>query len=336
MSCPVAVATAPLVRVHELSQTFGANRALDRVSLEIFPGQVLALLGACGAGKSTVAKILGGSQWADGGEVWVDGQRQRFVSPLSARRVGIVAVQQQVNHDIAPGLTVAENLLLDELYQPGADFWLNRKSLLERAAAIAAGLGLDLPLQHPIERLGPAGRQLVVLARALALQPRVLILDEPTALLSDAETRRLFGLIDSLRSRGVAILYITRCMSEVQGIADRAVVLCDGCVADDFSAGQWPTALKTLPSDVQGRHVHAPEVCSREVSALRNNLMLPFLERFTRGGFIRNRAEALAVEKQVAARCIKTADAPGDSPSKHIAYRLRRWSVGRHQRQGEA
>lgn len=335
MSCPVAVATEPLVRVHELSQTFGANQALDRVSLEIFPGQVLALLGARGAGKSTVAKILGGSQWADGGEVWVDGQRQRFVSPRSARRVGIVAVQQ-VNDDIAPGLTVAENLLLDELCQPGADFWLNRKSLLERAAAIAAGLGLDLPLQHPIERLGPAGRQLVVLARALALQPRVLILDEPTALLSDAETRRLFGLIDSLRSRGVAILYITRCVSEVQGIADRAVVLCDGRVADEFSAGQWPTALKTLPSDVQGRHVHAPEVCSHEVPALRNNLTLPFLERFTRGGFIRNRAEALALEKQLAVRGIKTTDAPDDAPSKHIAYRLRRWSLGRHQRQGEA
>lgn len=167
MSAPVAVAPEPLIRVRELSKTFGASRALDRVSLEIYPAEVVALLGANGAGKSTLVKILAGSQSADTGELWVDGQPRHFTSPLSARRVGIVAVHQQVNDGIAPGLSVAENLLLDELCQPGTDFWLNRKRLFERAASIAAGLGLELPLEQPIERLGQAERQLVVLARRL-------------------------------------------------------------------------------------------------------------------------------------------------------------------------
>ncbi|MBK5555123.1 sugar ABC transporter ATP-binding protein, partial [Pseudomonas sp. TH05] len=228
MSAPVAVAPEPLIRVRELSKTFGANRALDRVSLDIFPGEVVALLGANGAGKSTLVKILAGSQAADAGELWLDGQPRRFSSPLSARRLGIVAVHQQVNDGIAPGLSVAENLLLDELCQPGADFWLNRRRLLERAASIAAGLGLELPLEHPIEHLGQAERQLVVLARALALQPRLLILDEPTAALSDVEAQRLFGLIDTLRGRGVAILYISHRLSDLQRLADRALVLRDG------------------------------------------------------------------------------------------------------------
>ncbi|KAF1030776.1 MAG: Fructose import ATP-binding protein FruK [Pseudomonas sp.] len=355
MNSPVAVAAEPLLRVHDLSKTFGAHKALDGVSLAIHPGEVVALLGANGAGKSTLVKILGGSQPAEGGELWVNGQRQRFISPLSARRVGIVAVHQQVNDGIAPGLSVAENLLLDELCQPDANFWLNRKNLLERAAAIAAGLGLDLPLQHPVERLGQAQRQLVVLARAFALQPKLLILDEPTAALSDTEARCLFGLIDSLRSRGVAILYISHRLSDLQRVADRAIVLRDGRLAGEFGAGQLPQAVEAM----LGSQACNPVPRGREVLALREakvlphtapfdlalhegevvvltglpgagktkiaerlfglrqpvadfsrrkTLALPFLERFTRGGFIRNRAEAAAVRKQVNALGIKTAD----------------------------
>jgi len=204
MNASTAVAPDPLIRVRGLSKSFGANRALDRVDFQIFPAEVVALLGANGAGKSTLVKILAGSQSHDAGELLVDGQLQHFNSPLSAREVGIVAVHQHVNDAIAAGLSVAENLLLDELCQPGAGFWLGRKRVLQRAAVIAAGLGLELPLEQPIEHLGQAERQLVVLARAFALQPRLLILDEPTAALSDAEAQRLFALVDTLRERGVA------------------------------------------------------------------------------------------------------------------------------------
>ena len=420
MSAPVAVASEPLIRVREVSKVFASNRALDRVSLAIYPAEVVALLGANGAGKSTLVKILAGSQRADGGEILVDGQPRHFDSPLSARRVGIVAVHQQINDGIAPGLSVAENLLLDELCRPDADFWLNRKRLLERAATIAAGLGLTLPLEQPIEHLGQAERQLVVLARAFALQPRLLILDEPTAALSDAEAQRLFGLIDTLRSRGVAIVYISHRLADLQRVADRAIVLRDGRLAGEFTARQLPEAVQAMLGQALDAHVYTPRVAGRVVLelhamqvlprtkafdltlqenevvvltgllgagkseiaevlfglrtsvggrlkldgvdwrpgspreairsgvffaaedrasqslvadfSLRRTLTLPFLERFTRGGFIRNRAEAAAVEAQVAAVGIKTAgiDAPmtalsGGNQQKVV---LGRWLLG--------
>ncbi|MFJ5255937.1 sugar ABC transporter ATP-binding protein [Pseudomonas sp. NPDC088414] len=391
----VVVARAPLIQVRELSKTFGSNRALDRVSLQIHPAEVVALLGANGAGKSTLVKILAGSQRADGGEIYIDGQPRQFSSPLSARRVGIVAVHQQINEGIAPGLSVAENLLLDELCKPDADFWLNRKRLLERAASIAAGLGLVLPLEQTIEQLGLAERQLVVLARAFALQPRLLILDEPTAALSEAEAQRLFGLIDNLRSRGVAILYISHRLSDLQRVADRAIVLRDGRLAGEFSSRQLPEAVHAMLGQALEGHVYTPGTLGQKVLgarglqilphsrrfdfnlhqgevvvltgllgagkseiaevlfglrkavagslqldgvdwlpgspraairsgvflaaedrasqslvpdfSLRRTLTLPFLQRFTRAGFIRNRAEAAAVEAQVAALGIKAA-----------------------------
>ncbi|PHH43878.1 sugar ABC transporter ATP-binding protein [Pseudomonas putida] len=391
----VVVARAPLIQVRELSKSFGSNRALDRVSLQIHPAEVVALLGANGAGKSTLVKILAGSQRGDGGEIYIDGQPRQFSSPLSARRVGIVAVHQQINEGIAPGLSVAENLLLDELCKPDADFWLNRKRLLERAASIAAGLGLVLPLEQPIEHLGQAERQLVVLARAFALQPRLLILDEPTAALSDAEAQRLFGLIDTLRSRGVAIVYISHRLSDLQRVADRAIVLRDGRLAGEFSARQLPEAVQAMLGQALDGHVYTPGSVGQKVLgarglqilprsrrfdfdlhqgevvvltgllgagkseiaevlfglrkavagslqldgvdwlpgspreairsgvflaaedrasqslvpdfSLRRTLTLPFLQCFTRAGFIRNRAEAAAVEAQVAALGIKTA-----------------------------
>ncbi|RON87234.1 sugar ABC transporter ATP-binding protein [Pseudomonas fluorescens] len=391
----VVVARTPLIQVRELSKTFGSNRALDRVSLQIHPAEVVALLGANGAGKSTLVKILAGSQRADDGEIYIDGQPGQFSSPLSARRVGIVAVHQQINEGIAPGLSVAENLLLDELCKPDADFWLNRQRLLERAASIAAGLGLVLPLEQPIEHLGQAERQLVVLARAFALHPRLLILDEPTAALSDAEAQRLFDLIDILRSRGVAILYISHRLSDLQRVADRAIVLRDGRLAGEFSARQLPEAVHAMLGQALDGHVYTPGTVGQKVLgarglqilphsrrfdfnlhqgevvvltgllgagkseiaevlfglrkavagslqldgvdwlpgspraaigsgvflaaedrasqslvpdfSLRRTLTLPFLQRFTRAGFIRNRAEAAAVEAQVAALGIKTA-----------------------------
>lgn len=279
----------PLIRLRDLCKSFGAQRALDQLSLDIYPGEGVALLGARGAGKSTLVKILSGTLAPDSGELWVDGRRQRFVSPLSARRVGIVAVLQNPDDAIAPGLSVAENLLLDELGQPDADFLLNRKSLLQRAQAIAAGLGLDLPLQQPVERLGQADRQLLVLARAFAQQPKLLILDEPTAALSEADAERLLGLIDSQRARGVAILYISQRLSDLQRVTNRAIVLQQGRLTSDLSTRHLPTAAYTLFGDVAEQPPLTPDKASA----------LPFLERFTRAGFIRNRAEGKVVREQV-------------------------------------
>ncbi|MGE8405519.1 MAG: sugar ABC transporter ATP-binding protein [Pseudomonas sp.] len=395
MKLPPTALSEPLVRIRGLSKTFAAHRALDQVDLQIFPGEVVALLGANGAGKSTLVKILAGSQSHDEGELRVQGELQRFASPLAARRVGIVAVHQHVSDGIAPGLSVGENLMLDELCLPGAGLWVNRKCLFERAATIAAGLGLDLPLHEPIERLGQAEQQLVILARALALQPRLLILDEPTAALSDAEAQRLFALIDTLRERGVAILYISHRLSDLQRVAQRLVVLRDGRQVGEFAAGQLSEALQAMLGEAIETRPFVPRAPGRAVLSLRDarvaahtpafdltlhehqvvaitgllgagkseiaeilfglrrpasgtlqldganwwpespreairagvfyaaedrascslvpdfslrkTLTLPFLQRFTRGGFINARREAACVEQQVAALGIKTA-----------------------------
>lgn len=280
MSASAAVASEPLIGVRGLSKSFGTNRALDRVDLQIFPAEVVALLGANGAGKSTLVKILAGSQSHDAGELQVEGRLQRFSSPLAARKVGIVAVHQHVNDAIAPGLSVAENLLLDEFCQPGAGFWLARKHVLERASKIAAGLGLDLPLEQPIERLGQAERQLVVLARAFALQPRLLILDEPTAALSDTEAQRLFALIDTLRERGVAILYISHRLSDLQRLADRAVVLRDGKLAGEFGADQLTEAVHAMLGEAPDTRPFEPRSPGRTLLTLRAAKVAPHTAEF--------------------------------------------------------
>ncbi len=228
--------TAALISVRSLGKSFGQSRVLQDITLNLYPGEVVALLGANGAGKSTLVKILAGSHGHDVGELVVEGKPRHFASPHAARRAGIVAVHQQVDEAVVPGFSVAQNLVLDELCQPDGPLWSNPKHLLQRAAHIAAGLDLRLPLNASIDTLGTAERQLVVLARALALQPKLLVLDEPTASLSASEAERLFTLIDGLRARGVAILYISHRLSDLARIADRAVVLRDGRLAGEFAA----------------------------------------------------------------------------------------------------
>ncbi len=229
-------AATAFFRLEGVGKSFAENRVLIDLDLEIRSGEVLALLGANGAGKSTLVKVIAGSHGHDTGRLSIDGVEVRFTSPQDARRHGIVAVHQQVEQGVVPGLSVAENLLLDELCGASGSLLFRPREALERAAEVAAGLELQLPLQAPIETLGTAERQLVILSRALALNPRLLILDEPTASLSTAEAERLFHLVDRLRERGVAILYISHRLSDLQRLADRALVLRDGRLVGEFSA----------------------------------------------------------------------------------------------------
>ncbi|QRY77195.1 sugar ABC transporter ATP-binding protein [Pseudomonas sp. PDNC002] len=236
MSMSVEPSSAAFLRLQGVAKSFAGNRVLDDVALSVRPGEVVALLGANGAGKSTLVKILAGSHGHDAGQLLIDGHPVRFASPQDARRHGIVAVHQQVEQGVVPGLSVAENLLLDELCGAADSLLFRPRAARQRAAEIAAGLALDLPLHAPIETLGTAERQLVILSRALALKPRLLILDEPTASLSTQEAARLFALIDELRERGVAILYISHRLSDLQRVADRALVLRDGRLVGEFDA----------------------------------------------------------------------------------------------------
>lgn len=224
-----------VIRIRGLNKRFGSTYAVIDVDLDIRRGEVLALMGANGAGKSTLIKILCGVHPADSGTMEIDGEPVAFRSPLEACAAGIHTVHQIINDGVVQQLTVAENLALDEICRPEGPVLLSRSVITARAREIQAILGLDLPLGKAMSELGQAERQLVAIARALSHDPKVLILDEPTSSLSEAEAARLFTLIEDLRARGVAIIYISHRMSDIRRLADRAVVMRDGRTRAEFT-----------------------------------------------------------------------------------------------------
>ncbi|MFE7274841.1 sugar ABC transporter ATP-binding protein [Streptomyces sp. NPDC057623] len=238
------------VALTDVSMAFGGKTVLASVTLDIAPGSVLALLGANGAGKSTLIKILSGVHTDHGGEVRVAGEPAALHSPLAARRLGIQTVHQRIGEGVVPGLSVAENLVFEELAQRRGNPFLNGGRLLARAREIQAGLGLDWSdsvLRKDVTELGLSDRQLLILARALATRPRLLILDEPTSALSAAEAARLFTLVERMRDDGIAVLYVSHRLGEIDALADRLVVLRDGRLTEDQAKPfDWDSALRAM------------------------------------------------------------------------------------------
>jgi simple sugar transport system ATP-binding protein len=242
--------TEPAVALREVSMAFGGKTVLESVTLDIAPGSVVALLGANGAGKSTLIKILSGVHTGHGGVVRVAGEPAALQSPLAARQLGIQTVHQRIGEGIVPGLSVAENLVFEELAQARGNPFLNGGKLLARAREIQAGLGLDWSdtvLRRDVTELGISDRQLLILARALATRPRLLILDEPTSALSAAEAERLFALVEKMRDDGIAVLYVSHRLGEIDALADRLVVLRDGRLTEDQAKPfDWDSALRAM------------------------------------------------------------------------------------------
>ena len=218
-----------------IEKSFGTNQVLKGVSLTLEAGQITALLGANGAGKSTLIKILAGAYDRGAGEILVGGDPVDITSPLSAAHAGVHTVHQRIDESIIPGLTVAENLLFEELARGELPVIGSLRALLPKARVMAETLNLqwsDAKLMSDAFELGIADAQLLVLARAFVKAPKVLVLDEPTSTLSQAEAERLFGLVGQMRSQGVAILYVSHHLSEIQTLADKLVVLRDGLIKD--------------------------------------------------------------------------------------------------------
>ena len=222
--------TAPaLLRVAGVSKSFGATQALSNVELTLREGEVHALLGENGAGKSTLLKILAGTQSADGGSLRLAGRSYAPSTPQQAQALGVAFVSQEPA--LCPDLSVAENILLGAL--PARFGWLDRAEQRRRAAAALARVlpeGAPLPdLARRAGDLGQGDRQLVCLARALAqAECRILILDEPTSTLNSGEAERLFAIVRELTKSGIAVLYVSHFLEEVERIADRYTVLRDG------------------------------------------------------------------------------------------------------------
>ncbi|SCL26571.1 sugar ABC transporter ATP-binding protein [Micromonospora inyonensis] len=232
----LAPATAA-VEVSGLSKHFGAVRALQDVSLSVPAGSLTAVMGENGAGKSTLMKILAGLDTPTTGTVRVAGEEVRRFHPatlLSRHQVALVPQELSLAQD----RTVAENILLGA--EPGSRPFPHRRRMEEQAAHLLDRLGLRVDPRRAVRHLDAASQQLVVIARSLARRARVVILDEPTSILSPAESDRLFGVIRSLQADGVTLLYVSHRMPEVFALSQHIHVLRDG-----RHVGHWPTAQVT-------------------------------------------------------------------------------------------
>jgi ribose transport system ATP-binding protein len=209
-----------------ISKAFPGVRALDAVSLTVDAGTVHVLLGQNGAGKSTLIRILCGAHHPDAGEILVDGQAVRLQSPADARRLGVAVIFQEFS--LVPYLNLAQNIFLGR--EPGGRVpgTIDHRKMHAESRRLLDGLGLDVDTHTVAHELGVAQQQVVEIAKALSQNARILVMDEPTAALSDREVARLFERVRTLRQNGVAIIYISHRLQEIFEIGDRITVLRDG------------------------------------------------------------------------------------------------------------
>ncbi len=224
--------------MRDIVKTFPGVRALDGVTFDVRAGEVHALVGENGAGKSTLMKILAGAQPADSGEIVVDGVVRTIDGPRAAERLGIGMIYQEFN--LVPERNVTENIMLG--MEPLRAGLLDERAAVARADAVLADLGVALPRDLPVRTLPVAQQQLVEIAKALAKNARLIVMDEPTAALTNRETDALFLLIGKLKARGVAFVYISHRLEELPRIADRITVLRDGRAIETRPIAAMPEA----------------------------------------------------------------------------------------------
>ena len=218
--------TGPVLKLDGVSKSFPGVRALADISFDVTPGEVHALLGENGAGKSTLIKIMSGVYQPDGGTMELDGKPTTFDSPQEAQKAGIATIYQELL--LFPELSVAENIFMG--HAPKNRFGtIDWGTMRERAREVLESLDIrDLDVRATVGALSVGNRQRVEIAKALSHNARVLIMDEPTAALTERDVERLFGIVRLLRSRGVGVVYISHRLEEVFLLADRVTVLRDG------------------------------------------------------------------------------------------------------------
>jgi len=239
----------PILEVEKLSKGFPGVQALADISLSVEAGEAHALLGENGAGKSTLLKILSGAQHQDSGTIRFENEVLPPATPLERQRIGIVTIYQEFN--LFPKMAIAENIFIGR--EPMRSGFVNRSEMNRAAAAVLQRLDLDVDPSMPVSRLSVAEQQMVEIAKALVVKAKLIIMDEPTAALSDREVTRLHAIVRDLTRQGIAIIYVTHRLDEVMAICDRMTILRDGRLA-----GAGPIASTSIPEIVRtmvGREV---------------------------------------------------------------------------------
>ena len=213
-----------LLNMEHISKSFPGVRALDDVSLTVRRGEVLGLLGENGAGKSTLMKILAGAYQPDSGTITFDSEKVEITTPLQAQQLGIVTIYQEFT--LVPSLTIAENIFMGR--EPTRGGLLSWGELRRQTEVLMARLNIDLNPMRAVRSLSVAEQQMVEIARALSMQSKLIIMDEPTSALSKHEVQQLLAIVRDLRAQGISIIFITHHLEEAMNICDRVSVLRDG------------------------------------------------------------------------------------------------------------
>ncbi|WP_430610274.1 sugar ABC transporter ATP-binding protein [Enterococcus sp. DIV0876] len=217
------------IEMMNIEKSFGHNRVLKDVSLQLYPGEIHALMGENGAGKSTLMNILTGLHQKDHGKIVIDGVEKTFKDPKEAEEAGVNFIHQEMNN--WEQMTVLENLFLNREIKTKLGF-LDTKAMANQAQLIFEQLGIQIPLQKDVDDLSVGQQQMIEITKALMTEAKVLIMDEPTAALSDNEINNLFAIIQRLKEKGTAIVYISHRMEEIFKISDKITVMRDGLSID--------------------------------------------------------------------------------------------------------
>jgi ribose transport system ATP-binding protein len=229
----------PFLEMRKIVKRFPGVLALNGVDFDVRPGEVHVLLGENGAGKSTLIKVLSGVYAPDAGEVLFDGQPIQIRNPHDAQRLGISTIYQEFN--LVPEMSVGENIFLGREPMLSERLGIvNRRKLLQQTAEVLSAFDLQIDPSVTVKRLGIAQQQMVEIAKALSLNARVVVMDEPTAVLTTHEIDRLFRTIHDFKARGIAIIYISHRLEEVKLIGDRATILRDGAVINTVPVATTP------------------------------------------------------------------------------------------------
>ena len=239
------------VELRNIAKSFGGVAALKDVTLKAMPGEIHALMGENGAGKSTLMKILSGVHQKDKGQIFIDGEEAHIKNTFDSKKLGIGIIYQEFS--LVPDLSVAENIFLNRLGENG--WWLKRKKLNQEAAALIESVGFTIDPSVKVNRLSIAQQQVVEIAKALSENIKVLILDEPSAVLGPTEVLKLFDTLFRLKKNGVAIIYISHHLSEIFKIADRVTVIKDGVSSETLDVAN--TDKDTIIRMMLGRTLNA-------------------------------------------------------------------------------